>query len=250
MPHRERFDPRYDPRFQRGYRPDAVAGSAGPSGPPAPPAERGDARTDSGSATESGAATNGGARTDGDARTGTTRDGRAAGSGAEGASGTDVAAAPQHPLEERRAGRGADHVPESGLLTPDSPGPDEPRDFSDESAAGPLAPAEEPPAPSGRAGFWLNPFLIALVVIGVGLIVVGVDRFVWASKVLTPSTSFASAATTPPADTDDVTAQVMWAIAPLMAVAGVLTLVGVVFFAALRWIPWSRSRTDADREDE
>lgn len=148
------------------------------------------------------------------------------------------------PAAEPEQSDAPSHAPETARrgapLTPASPATNHTEDaFGDvDAAASTATTAPEPPvtAPTPPP-VWRNPYLIGLVVIGIALIAFGVDRYTWAVSQITPSYT---GGTSNSAQPDLITPQVMWALGPLLAVAGALTLLGVGFFVAWRWIPRKR----------
>lgn len=105
---------------------------------------------------------------------------------------------------------------------------------------------QPPPAPDlsaslTRPPLWRNPFLIGLTVLGLALTVGGVQMSTWAIH-------WTFNATGPSTGIQDFeTPQIVWALAPPFTIAGVLTLVGVAFFAAARWIPRGGARRGDSR---
>lgn len=204
-------DPRYDPRFQRGYKPsrhaaprqerDADGHDRGRVTPPPAPVQPGLAASQPGQA------------------------------------------APQ-PGQAAAQPRSAPNAPQANMAGagPEYPGAESQPDEGWEPFV--PGPVDRASASSGVA-FWRNPFLIALVVIGIALIVIGVNRYAWATGQLSVFVSPSSNVNY--VNPDLITPQVLWAVAPLLTVAGVLALVGVVFFAALRWIPGRRRPPDQSR---
>ncbi|MBG6237409.1 nitrogen fixation-related uncharacterized protein [Mycetocola sp. CAN_C7] len=101
--------------------------------------------------------------------------------------------------------------------------------------------AETPVSP------WRNPYLVALTVIGVVLLAAGIGAFRWSvEQVYGAQFGFVSEPDEN-AEQTYLTAQIVWGLSPLLALAGVLTLLGVVFFVALHWAP--RSARDDDDGD-
>lgn len=95
---------------------------------------------------------------------------------------------------------------------------------------------------------WRNPYIIALTVIGVVLIAAGIGAFRWSvEQVYGGRAGFVS-------DDEEgiaeawLAAQLAWGLSPLLALAGVLTLLGVGFFVAVRWQPRRRPE-DGDYDD-
>jgi len=218
MPGDSTLDPRYDPRFQRGYDPRLH---------PAPSAEDAPSRSERGAAADSSPA----ARSDAVA-------GPASPDTAAPDAGPDAAARNSAARNSAAPDFGTPRTaaPEPGVPAPDGVAEDGWYPLEDETA--PAAASDAPGSRSGLA-FWRNPYLVALAVVGVGLIVFGLNRYTWASGVLIPlwhSRTTTGASAIPAGDTL-VTAQVLWAVSPLLIVAGVFCLAGIVFFAALRWRP-------------
>jgi hypothetical protein len=92
------------------------------------------------------------------------------------------------------------------------------------------APSRHPSSTQGR--FWRNPFLIALITLGVGLMAFGVDRYAWATSRLFPHASME-----PPAGGSTIAARVLWVISPLLVISGVLAIVAVLVLAVIAWLP-------------
>ncbi len=103
---------------------------------------------------------------------------------------------------------------------------------------------DEPDAPP-----WRNPYLISLTVIGAVLTIAGVSLFRWAVTQMY-SGQISSGSSADDAQSDWMWVQVSWGIAPLLAIAGVLTLIGVIFVLAVKWTPRQRNDDDTDVELE
>lgn len=99
------------------------------------------------------------------------------------------------------------------------------------------------PADEVRVSPWRNPWIIVLTIVGLVLLAAGVGAFRWSvEQVYMGQYGF----TSDNAEARDawLSAQIAWGLSPLLALAGVLTLVGVIFFVAVTW------RTHRPRADE
>lgn len=97
-----------------------------------------------------------------------------------------------------------------------------------------------------EAPLWRNPYLITLAILGVVLTVGGVSLFRWSvEQVYTGGFMGGTDAGGPQ---DWLWVQVAWGLAPLLAIAGALTVLGIFFFLATKWAP--RRDTDDDDADE
>ncbi|PWC04736.1 hypothetical protein [Mycetocola zhujimingii] len=95
---------------------------------------------------------------------------------------------------------------------------------------------------------WRNPYLVSLAVIGPAMTIAGVTLFRWAVTQMYSGQISGGTSTTEEARADWIWVQVAWGIAPLLCIAGVLTVIGVVFFLATRWTPGSRTTVNANGE--
>jgi hypothetical protein len=84
---------------------------------------------------------------------------------------------------------------------------------------------------------WRNPYLVALTVLGVVLVAGGIGAFRWAVSQVYGGAAYEGGATQEEMADAMLAAQLAWGLSPLLALAGVLTLVGVFFFVAWRWRP-------------
>ncbi|GHD45867.1 hypothetical protein D9V29_08250 [Mycetocola manganoxydans] len=96
---------------------------------------------------------------------------------------------------------------------------------------------------------WRNPYLIALTVLGVVLLGGGIAAFRWSVNQVYGGAMNAPGATQAEAEEAMLLSQLAWGLSPLLALAGVLTLLGVFFFAASRWRP-QRRWGDDDVEEQ
>lgn len=94
---------------------------------------------------------------------------------------------------------------------------------------------------------WRNPYLISLVVIGSVLTIAGVSLFRWAVTQMY-SGQISGGSSSPDTQSDWIWVQVAWGIAPMLAIAGTLTLIGVIFVLATKWTPRQHDADDADDE--
>lgn len=102
-------------------------------------------------------------------------------------------------------------------------------------------PAEVPP--------WRNPYLIALTAIGVVLTIAGLSIFRWAvSQMYSGQVMGGTGADD--AQQDWIWVQVAWGMAPLLTISGVLTVIGVIFFLAVKWKPRKSDIDDTDDEQD
>jgi hypothetical protein len=99
-----------------------------------------------------------------------------------------------------------------------------------------------------EAPLWRNPYLITLAVLGVVLTVGGVSLFRWAVDQVYTGQYMGVDSSTSDARQDWLWVQVAWGLAPLLAIAGALTVLGIFFFLATKWSP--RRRDDSDADDE
>jgi hypothetical protein len=113
------------------------------------------------------------------------------------------------------------------FLPADVPAPEQPGGESDQHPVAPVAPASP----------WRNPYLIVLAVVGVVLVASGIGAFRWAVKQVFGGAVYESGGTEADVQEAMLAAQLAWGLSPLLALAGVLTLLGVFFFAAWRWRP-------------
>ena len=103
------------------------------------------------------------------------------------------------------------------------------------------------PAEEVRVSPWRNPWVIVLTIVGLILLAAGVGAFRWSvEQVYMGQYGFASEDSE--AREAWLSAQVAWGLSPLLALAGVLTLLGVIFFVAVTWRP-HRARTDDEYGD-
>jgi hypothetical protein len=105
-------------------------------------------------------------------------------------------------------------------------------------------PGEEPAFSALPASPWRNPYLITLTVAGVVLIASGIGAFRWAVRQVFGGAAYASEASQADMEEAMLAAQLAWGLSPLLALAGVLTLLGVFFFVAWRWRPRRRFADD------
>ena len=97
-----------------------------------------------------------------------------------------------------------------------------------------------------EAPLWRNPYLITLAILGVVLTVGGVAMFRWSVDQV--YTGQYMSGTQADARQDWLWVQVAWGLAPLLAIAGALTVLGIFFFLATQWSP--RRRDDAASADD
>lgn len=98
-----------------------------------------------------------------------------------------------------------------------------------------VAPASE--APELPVSPWRNPYLIALAVAGLALVLGGIGAFRWAVSQVYGDGAFTEGASEEERQETMLASQLAWGLSPLMTLAGVLTLVGLLFFVAHRWRP-------------
>ncbi|GAB3615850.1 hypothetical protein GCM10027416_04070 [Okibacterium endophyticum] len=91
----------------------------------------------------------------------------------------------------------------------------------------------------GRRAVWRNPWLIALTVLGVLLIVGGLQAF----RTSVESMYGPMVSTGVNDEPDWVSVQLWWSMGPLFALAGVVTLAGVLYLIAWHWM-----RADAEHK--
>ena len=121
--------------------------------------------------------------------------------------------------------------------------PPVPAPAADRVASPPADGAQTAEAPSDAAAIdrdispWRNPYVIVLALIGVVLLAAGVGAFRWSVGQVYGGAAYDSGATQAEMEEAMLTAQLAWGLSPLLALAGALTLVGVLFFVALRWRP-------------
>lgn len=82
-------------------------------------------------------------------------------------------------------------------------------------------------AAHSRSSLWRNPYVIALLVAGVLLILGGIQLYFRSIESM-----YTSRESVPQ---DLVTVQVFWGMAPVLMTAGAFTVIGVGFLAAYRW---------------
>lgn len=90
---------------------------------------------------------------------------------------------------------------------------------------------------------WKNPYIIVLTVLGVAMLAIGIGGFRWSVEQVYAG-QFGFAGEEDAARDGWLAAQVAWGLTPLLALAGVLTLVGVGFFIAMTWRPYRRAGDD------
>lgn len=97
---------------------------------------------------------------------------------------------------------------------------------------------------------WRNPYLVVLTILGVVLLAIGVSAFRWSVEQVYQG-QFGFGGEDDEARDAWLAAQVAWGLAPLLALAGVLTLIGVIFFIAMTWRAYRRPIDDeyGDIED-
>jgi hypothetical protein len=100
--------------------------------------------------------------------------------------------------------------------------------------------SDEEAAPVVPASPWRNPYLVALSVAGLVLIAGGIGGFRWSLKQVFSGAVYGSGASEGGMPEAMIAAQLAWGLSPLLALAGVLTLLGVFFFVAWRWSPQRR----------
>ncbi|MET1051009.1 MAG: hypothetical protein ABWX65_00075 [Mycetocola sp.] len=103
--------------------------------------------------------------------------------------------------------------------------------------------ADEPVSP------WRNPWVITLIVVGFVLLAGGISAFRWSVEQVYGTQFGYSGDGDENAAERFLSAQIAWGLSPLLALAGVLTLLGVAFFVAFRWVP-RRSTVDDDEPVE
>ena len=106
--------------------------------------------------------------------------------------------------------------------------------------------AGDAPEDELEAPLWRNPYLITLAILGVVLTVGGVGLFRWSVERVYTGQFMGGTGSDGPQDWMWV--QVAWGLAPLLAIAGALTVLGIFFFLATKWAP--RRDTDEDDSDE
>lgn len=116
--------------------------------------------------------------------------------------------------------------------------------FGPVDATGAEHPSDESEHPAVPASPWRNPYLIALTIVGVVLVAGGIGAFRWSVRQVFGGASYGSGATQAEMEENILAAQLAWGLSPLLAMAGLLTLLGVFFFAAWRWRPQRRSLGD------
>lgn len=113
-----------------------------------------------------------------------------------------------------------------------------------DAAASPVAAETEAddavaPAADEHVSPWRNPYIIVLLIVGVVLLAAGVGAFRWSIEQVYAG-QFGFGDDDAGARETWLAAQVAWGLSPLLAFAGVLTLIGVAFFIALTWRPYRR----------
>lgn len=146
-----------------------------------------------------------------------------------------------------------DHSPSRVAPMPVAPVPDRvirPADEADQSETVSAVDAADAEVANSLAEPrpWRNPYLVSLAVIGAVMTVAGMTLFRWAVTQMYSGQISGGTTTTEEARADWIWVQVAWGIAPLLCLAGVLTVMGVVFFLATRWRPGSRTTVDASDE--
>jgi hypothetical protein len=84
---------------------------------------------------------------------------------------------------------------------------------------------------------WRNPYLSTLTIVGVVLLAGGVGAFRWAVSQVYGGAVYEGGTSEEEMREAMLAAQLAWGLAPLFALAGTLTLLGVFFFVAWRWMP-------------
>jgi hypothetical protein len=112
--------------------------------------------------------------------------------------------------------------------------------FGTDEAPANEQPAQEPLPSAVPASPWRNPYLVALTIVGVVLVAGGIGAFRWAVKQVFGGAVYESGGTEGDMQEAMLVTQLAWGLSPLLALAGVLTLLGVFFFAAWRWLPQRR----------
>jgi hypothetical protein len=97
------------------------------------------------------------------------------------------------------------------------------------------------------ASSWRNPYILALTVLGVLLILGGIGSFRWSVEQVIGGAVYEGGSSQAEMEEAMLAAQLSWGLAPLLALAGALTLLGVFFFVAWRWRP--RPTTSEDTVD-
>lgn len=124
------------------------------------------------------------------------------------------------------------------------------RPASDAGDTGETGGAPQPAQPSA----WRNPYIIVLTIIGIVLTVSGLVGYRSALDTMITYFGATSVDGPPPAGErpDFVMLQFNWTLGPILAVLGILTLIGVIFFVAVRWLPqgWMRPESGADAEGD
>lgn len=96
-----------------------------------------------------------------------------------------------------------------------------------------------------EAPLWRNPYLITLAILGFVLIVGGIALFRWSVDQVYGGQYIGS----PGSDgrQEWLWVQIAWGLAPLLAIAGTFTVLGIFFFLASKWRP---RRVDDDAADD
>lgn len=123
------------------------------------------------------------------------------------------------------------------------------RQVPPEAATETRGPGEEPKEPIAETppgSPWRNPYIVALTVLGIVLIGGGIVAFRWSVGQVFGNTIYENGASAEEMEEAMLAAQLAWGLAPLLSLAGVLTLLGVFFFVAWRWRPRQQAVGDDD----
>ena len=90
---------------------------------------------------------------------------------------------------------------------------------------------------------WRNPYLVVLTILGVVLLATGISAFRWSVEQVYRG-QFGFGGEDEQAREAWLAAQVAWGLSPLLAFAGVMTLIGVIFFIAITWGSYRRPVDD------
>lgn len=126
-------------------------------------------------------------------------------------------------------------IPPAPATEPDTPQAD--ADLSELGFEESTETPGEAEAQEAPASPWRNPYIVGLIVAGLALVAVGIGAFRWAVSQVYGGTMFLDGASEEEMQEAMLASQLAWGLSPLLTLAGVLTLLGVLFFVAHRWRP-------------